>query len=55
MKFLVSIDYDKTSNSYSACYGDGSIVELNATNYQDAVCEADLQNNELDNIELGYN
>jgi hypothetical protein len=51
MTFLVTIEYNKSSNVYSACYDNGETVELQATNYHDAICEADM----LENIELGYN
>lgn len=40
--FLVSIDYKPQSNAYVAVYSNGSNVELAASNYADAVCEADL-------------
>jgi len=51
--FLISIEYDSTANSYVACFSDGETISLNATNYQDAVLEADMI--DIGNYEKGYN
>lgn len=40
--FLVDIQYDAVSNCYVANYFSGKTIQLGATNYQDAVLEADL-------------
>jgi hypothetical protein len=48
--FIIDVTFDEGYNSYIANYSDGNIVVLDATNYQDAVLEADM----LD-VELGYN
>ena len=40
--FLIEISYDKTSNSYTACYANGQTIELDAVTYQDAILETDL-------------
>ena len=37
--FLIGVEYD--GNSYIANYISGKTIQLGATNYQDAVCEAD--------------
>ncbi len=39
--FLVDIEYDPLYNSYLACYSNGVVIQLGATNYHDAVLEAD--------------
>lgn len=49
--FIIDIAFDEGNNSYIATYSDGDTVILDATNYQDAVLEADM----LENVELGYN
>ncbi len=51
--FLISIEYDSSANSYVACFSDGETISLNATNYQDAVLEADML--DMSNYEKGYN
>ena len=51
--FLISIEYDSAANSYMACFSDGETISLNATNYQDAVLEADML--DIGNYEKGYN
>jgi predicted RNase H-like HicB family nuclease len=53
--FLIEIEYDSVSGAYMACYSDGQNVLLAANTYEDAVLEADLLNDEVDNYELGYN
>ena len=53
--FLIGIEYDALSGAYMACFLDGQNVLLAANTYQDAVLEADLLTNEVDNYELGYN
>lgn len=37
--FLIDVEYD--GNSYVANFFSGKTVELSATNYHDAICEAD--------------
>lgn len=37
--FLIGIDYD--GSSYIANYFSGKAIQLGATTYEDAVCEAD--------------
>jgi len=50
--FLISVERDESSGGYVACFLHGQTIVLNATNYQDAVLEADL----LDpDFEVGYN
>lgn len=44
--FLIGIDYDSVSGSYTACYSNGQNILLGANTYQDAVLEADLINPE---------
>ena len=39
--FLIEIEYDPLSGAYVACYADGQNILLAATNYHDAVLEAD--------------
>ena len=39
--FLVDIEYDPVYNSFMACYSNGVVIQLGATNYHDAVLEAD--------------
>jgi hypothetical protein len=39
--FLVDIEYDVVYNSFMACYSNGQVIQLGATNYHDAVLEAD--------------
>lgn len=39
--FLVDIRQDRLYNTYIACYSNGVEIELAATNYHDAVLEAD--------------
>ncbi len=51
--FLVSVDHDPVSNGYMACYAEGQVILLGATNYHDAVLEADLL--EPEDYEVGYN
>jgi hypothetical protein len=51
--FLVSVEQDPTSGGYMACFAEGQVIVLNATNYQDAVMEADML--EPENYEVGYN
>jgi len=51
--FLISIDHDPVSGGYMASYFDGQTITLNATNYQDAVLEADML--EPETFEVGYN
>jgi hypothetical protein len=40
--FLIGIEHDPVTGSYIACYADGTNILLGATNYHDAVLEADL-------------
>lgn len=51
--FLISVEYDPGTDNYYALFLDGDTVNLAATNYHDAVLEADLINPA--NYELGYN
>ena len=51
--FLISVEYDPGSGNYYAWFSDGNTVDLNASNYHDAVLEADQINPA--NYELGYN
>jgi hypothetical protein len=51
--FLISVDYDADNNAYMACFYHGQTIRLNATNYHDAVLEADMLQPE--NFEVGYN
>ena len=53
--FMIGIEYDALSGAYMACFLDGQNVLLGANTYEDAVLEADLLSNEVDNYELGYN
>ena len=39
--FLIDIEYDPVYNSYLACYSNGTVIQLGANTYQDAVLEAD--------------
>jgi hypothetical protein len=39
--FLISIDHDARANTYRAMFLNGAWVELNASCYEDAVCEAE--------------
>lgn len=51
--FLISVDYDPVSGGYTASFFNGQTIVLGATNYQDAVLEADML--EPENYEVGYN
>lgn len=51
--FLIAIEHDEISGSYMACFADGQNILLGATNYHDAVLEADQL--DVGNYELGYN
>ena len=51
--FLICVEHDATSGTWVACFSDGGNIELNATNYHDAVLEADQLT--VCNYELGYN
>ena len=53
--FMIGIEHDAVNDQYTACYSDGTSVQLTANTYQDAVLEADMLSNEIDNYELGYN
>ena len=39
--FLVDIEYDSVYNNFMACYSNGIVIQLAASNYHDAVLEAD--------------
>lgn len=41
MGAVVDINYNSDANTYVAFFSCGSTVKLAATNYTDAVCEAD--------------
>jgi hypothetical protein len=51
--FLIGVEYDPVSGAYMACFLDGQNILLGATEYHDAVLEADML--EPENYELGYN
>ena len=51
--FLLNVDYDVVSGAYVANYFDGQSILLGATNYHDAVLEADML--EPEDYEVGYN
>lgn len=51
--FLISVDYDSTTNVYMASFFEGQTIVLSATTYHDAVLEADMI--EPHTYELGYN
>jgi hypothetical protein len=51
--FLIGVEYDPVSGAYMACFLDGQTILLGATEYHDAVLEADML--EPENYELGYN
>lgn len=38
--FLIGVEFN--SGSYFANFADGQVIQLDAANYHDAVCEADL-------------
>lgn len=40
--FLVDIEYDPLYNCYMACYSNGTVIQLAAGTYHDAVLEADM-------------
>ena len=40
--FIIDIEFNEAYNSYIATYSVGDVVRLDATNYQDAVLEADI-------------
>lgn len=40
--FFTGIEYDPFTGSYMACYADGTVIGLDANNYEDAVLEADM-------------
>ena len=39
--FFIGIEYDSVYNCYLACYADGTVIQLGAVTYEDAVLEAD--------------
>ena len=51
--FLIGVEYDPVSGAYMACFLDGQNILLGATEYHDAVLEADML--EPGNHELGDN
>jgi len=51
--FPVSVESDPVSGNYMACFAEGQVILLNASNYQDAVLEADML--EPEDYEVGYN
>lgn len=51
--FLISVEHDLISGGYMACFAEGQVILLNATNYHDAVLEADMI--EPHEYEVGYN
>lgn len=42
LDFLINIEHDARANVYQAVFSSGRAVVLDATNYADAVCEADF-------------
>ena len=50
--FLIGVDRDESTGVYVASYLHGQTITLNATNYQDAVLEADMLEPDF---EVGYN
>lgn len=51
--FLIGVERDTVSGAYMACFLDGQSILLNATEYHDAVLEADMLEPEMH--EVGYN
>jgi len=51
--FLISVELDPVSGGYMACFAEGQVILLNATDYHDAVLEADML--EPEDYEVGYN
>lgn len=51
--FLIGVEYDTISGAYMACFLDGQTILLSATDYHDAVLEADML--EPEDYEVGYN
>jgi hypothetical protein len=51
--FLIGVEHDPVSGGYMACFLDGQTILLNATDYHDAVLEADMLEPEA--YEVGYN
>jgi len=50
--FIISVERDESTGSYTATFLHGQTIVLNATTYQDAILEADM----LDpDFEVGYN
>jgi hypothetical protein len=50
--FLISVERNESTGVYMACFLHGQTILLNATNYQDAVLEADMLEPDF---EVGYN
>lgn len=44
--FLIELVYEPMSNAYMACYANGQNILLSASDYTDAVLEADMLNPE---------
>lgn len=40
--FFTGIEYDEVFGCYMACYADGTVIQLSADTYHDAVLEADM-------------
>jgi hypothetical protein len=51
--FLIGVERDPVSGAYMACFLDGQAILLSATEYHDAVLEADMMEPEMH--EVGYN
>jgi len=45
--FLIEVVLDKGTGNYQALFSNGYWVELDASNYTDAICEADLLVSEI--------
>jgi len=51
--FLIGVERDPVSGLYMASFFEGQTIVLSATNYHDAVLEADML--EPEDYEVGYN
>ena len=51
--FLIGVERDHVSGAYMACFLDGQAILLGATDYHDAVLEADMLEPAMH--EVGYN
>lgn len=51
--FLISVDFDPSTEGYMASFFNGQTIQLQANTYHDAVLEADMI--EPEEYEVGYN